>query len=182
MEERGFITNRRGMRLFYALHTAADARSVWIFCNPFLEEKVFSHSVYVEFARFLASHGHTVVRFDYEGDGDSEGDLLDADLDGWVSDAEDITQALRPKIDGLAVNLFGLRFGAVVAALAAERIAARGMLLWDPVLNGERYFDECLKINLTTQLSTYKKVIDDRKQMLARLHNGGTWAGACMNR
>jgi hypothetical protein len=174
VEERGFITNRRGKRLFHALHMPAESASAWIFCNPFLEEKVFSHSVYVEFARFLSSNGHAVIRFDYEGDGDSEGDIRDMDLASWTSDAEDMAGVMRSRIPDVPLNFFGLRFGAIVAALATRGAGGRGMLLWDPVLEGERYFDECLKINLTTQLATYKKVVDDRKQMLARLRDGGT--------
>jgi uncharacterized protein len=40
------------------------------------QTRIGSHRLYIQLARFLCSHGFAVFRFDYEGMGDSEGDLV----------------------------------------------------------------------------------------------------------
>ena len=171
-EERGFFTNRRGRRLFYAMHGGQNGRPAWVFCNPFLEEKVFSHPVYINFARRLSEEGWPVLRFDYEGDGDSEGDYRKIGLREWVDDVEDAISFVRGRYSSKSVNLFGLRLGAGIACLAAKKIACTNLLLWEPVVDGRDYFQECLRLNLTTQLATYRKVVEDRKQLMAKLNDG----------
>ena len=171
-EERGFFTNRRGRRLFYAMHGGQSDRPAWVFCNPFLEEKVFSHPVYINFARKLSAEGWPVLRFDYEGDGDSEGDYRKIGLREWVDDVEDAISFVRGRHFAKTVNLFGLRLGASIACLAAKKNACTNLLLWEPVMDGRDYFQECLRLNLTTQLATYRKVVEDRKQLMAKLNDG----------
>jgi exosortase A-associated hydrolase 2 len=173
-EERGFFTNRRGRRLFYAMHGGQNDRPAWVFCNPFLEEKVFCHPVYINFARRLSKEGWPVLRFDYEGDGDSEGDYRTIGLREWVDDVEDAISLVRSKHPSRSVNLFGLRLGASIACFAAKKSACTKLLLWDPVVDGRDYFQECLRLNLNTQLSTYGKIVEDRKQLMAKLNDGKT--------
>lgn len=173
-EERGFFTNRRGRRLFYTVHGGQSNKPAWVFCNPFLEEKVFSHPVYINFARRLSKEGWPVLRFDYEGDGDSEGDCRTIGLREWVDDVEDAISLVRGKHSAKSINLFGLRLGADIACLAAKKNACTNLLLWEPVVDGHNYFQECLRLNLATQLTTYNKVVEDRKQLMAKLNDGKT--------
>lgn len=174
MEERGFFVNRRGQRLYYCLHRAQGAKRGWVFCNPFLEEKVFSHPVYVSFARRLAAQGEAVLRFDYAGDGDSEGELPAVGIEDWIADIVDAAALLREKAPVDAVGLFGLRLGADLALRAAQATRAQRALLWEPIADGSAYFQECLRINLTTQLAVHKKVVENREQMMERLRSGDT--------
>jgi pimeloyl-ACP methyl ester carboxylesterase len=174
VEERGFLSNRRGRKLFYAVHGDPASRCAWLFCNPFLEEKNFSQSVYVTWARRIADEGGLAVRFDYEGDGDSEGTGETVGLRDWVDDAVAVAEFIRTQFRPEYIYLFGLRLGGSVACLAAQQVACAGLLLWDPVIKGEPYFQDCLKINLTTQLATYKRVTVGRKQLLERFAAGET--------
>jgi alpha/beta superfamily hydrolase len=125
VEERGFFSNRRGRRLYYAFHGSPAVTTLWVFCNPFLEEKTFAHPVYVHFARHLAGLGNAVLRFDYEGDGDSEGETVDASLGHWRDDVEDALAFATARAKPSEVVLFGLRLGAAAAVLAAERCGIR---------------------------------------------------------
>lgn len=174
METRGFFENRRGRRLYFAAHGDAGAREAWVFCNPFLEEKVFSHPVYVAFARRLAGEGGFALRFDYEGDGDSEGEVSHLSLAEWGDDLADACAFARERFRAQSVSLFGLRLGAALAWLRADEVRAERLLLWDPMVNGAAYFQECLRLNLTTQLATYKKIVENREQMMQRLEGGET--------
>ena len=73
-----------------------------------------------------------MVRFDYNGTGDSAGGSSDARLAAWMATARAALALLRRH--GLAdVCLVGMRFGAMLAAAVAER--DRGvdqLVLWDP--------------------------------------------------
>lgn len=173
-EQRGFFENRRGRRLFFAAHGARTAGRVWLFCNPLLEEKTFSHGVYVHLARTLAARGEFVLRFDYEGDGDSDGEYDALGMSDFATDVVDACAWVQSSF-GLTVSaLFGLRFGAAVAARAADAGECRQLLLWEPVESGAQYLDDCLKLNLTTQLSTFKRVVEGRPKMRERLARGDT--------
>lgn len=174
MEKRGFFPNRRGQRLFFCAHGNTQNGVGWIFCNPFLEEKTFTHSVYVALARRLAAEGHFVMRFDFTGDGDSEGDLSAIGLGDWVDDVVDASAYARDAFGLTQPRLFGLRLGAGVALLAAAAVRAVQVLAWEPIARGATYFQECLMFNVTTQLATYKRVREDRKALRERLGRGQT--------
>jgi hypothetical protein len=169
----GFFMNRRGRRLFHALHGGQDGVA-WIFCNPFLEEKNDAHSVYVTFARALASADTTVLRFDYEGDGDSDGSGGAVGLRDWVDDVADAAAWVRRERGATHIGLFGLRLGGTIATLAARAAGAAAVLLWQPIVDGEPYLQECLRYNLATQVAVYKKVRYDRAALVKQLESGGS--------
>lgn len=172
----GFFDNRRGTRLFYAEdlpagHTRADA--AWLICSPILEEKNVAHGAWVTLGRALAAAGVRAFRIDYEGHGDSDGDTAALGLDAWVDDVCDA--AARLQADGVRrLTLFGCRAGALIAARAAARTGAERLVVWCPVLAGADHVQDLLRLNLTTQLSVYKKVQHDRDAMVASLAAGGT--------
>jgi pimeloyl-ACP methyl ester carboxylesterase len=151
--------------------------------HPFGEEKLWAHRIYVVFARALAQRGIPVLRFDYTGAGDSSGDTAQAGIDTYLEDlgsAVDALQKRAPRAE--RISLVGLRFGGALAALFAERARAAGtharvtqapLVLWDPVLDGENYIQELLRINLSTQLSVYGKVRESREQLIDRVRQGG---------
>jgi esterase/lipase len=173
VERRGFFTNRRGRRLFYAYH-GEPGRFTWIFCNPMLEEKINAHPVYVGLARNFAQNNASVIRFDYEGDGDSEGELASVGVEQWVNDAQDMARFAQTEFGATALGFFGIRLGGAIATLAAEGLACKQILIWEPIINGQSYFQDCLKSNLATQFSLYKKIVENRDQLIEKLNAGGS--------
>ena len=171
----GYFANRRGARLF-AVEEGPDAggsASAWILCSPILEEKNVAHGALVTLGRALASAGITAVRFDYEGHGDSDGDTATTGLAEWTDDVCDVVEHVRA--DGATrVALMGCRAGALIAAAAAARVGADQLLCWCPVYRGADHLNEILRLNLTTQMSVYKKVQHDRDALIATLAGGGT--------
>ena len=95
-----------------------------------------------------------------------------------TSNLDDIDTAidlLKERTETDAVGLFGLRLGATEAALAAERRAdVSTVVLWQPVVDGTRYMQELLRINLSTQLAVFGAVTKDREALVATMHEGRT--------
>jgi len=163
--------------LFGVLHqpAAESTRPGFVFCHPFGEEKLWAHRVYVTFARALAADGHPVLRFDYMGNGDSGGSFSQSSLASAIADVRAATDELRRRTGPRPVSLLGLRLGATVASLVAEDLTGLDrLILWAPIVDGARYMQELLRINLTTQLAVYKEVRRDREALVADMRAGET--------
>ena len=134
-------------RLFGILHPAAPqetGRAGVVLCNPFGQEAVRAQRAFRVLAERLSRAGHAVLRFDYYGSGDSMGDDLDADLDGWAADLRAADKELRTR-DGAGQTIWlGMRLGGAVALRGAEQGSPANLMrliLWDPVIDGGRYLD-----------------------------------------
>ena len=126
-----------------------------------------------QFARRLVAEGFAVLRFDGEGEGDSEGESAETGLVEWAQDTVDAVVFLRER--GVErVSLFGCRLGAGVAAMAATEISVETLLLWCPVTDGSAYLQEIFRYNIVAQLSAFQKVVTNRDEMVERIQNGGT--------
>jgi exosortase A-associated hydrolase 2 len=176
MAEDPFFFTREDAHLFAMLHSPAGAAhaTAFVMSHPFGEEKLWSHRVFVSTARALAARGHAVLRFDYMGAGDSSGLTPDTSLDSHLADLRAAVRELRRRVPNVQrVGLIGLRLGATFAALVAEAGECDGpLVLWDPVVDGEAYFQELLRINLSTQLAVYGKVQETREVLQEKIRAG----------
>jgi pimeloyl-ACP methyl ester carboxylesterase len=93
-------------------------------------------------AEELAGRGHTVMRFDYDGTGDSAGDQWDRDrITAWRESARHAVAELR-RMGCAQITLVGVRLGATLALLDAKSLAADRLVAWAPVVSGRRYAKE----------------------------------------
>lgn len=184
MVETPFFFQRETVRLFGVLHEPQGAaRSAFVLSHPFAEEKLWSHRVFVSIARALAQRGHAVLRFDYTGAGDSSGSTAEVNVDTHLDDLSAAVAFLNARLPELhSIGMIGLRLGATVCALFAERAAASDqhsrvriapLVLWEPVVDGESYFQEILRSNLSTQLAVYGKVVESREALQEKMRAGG---------
>lgn len=180
MEQAGFFKSG-DRQLFGVLHAPASPDPLgFVMSHPFGEEKLWAHRVFVSFARALAARGHAVLRFDFTGAGDSGGELSATTLESHISDLEAAVAHLSATVPSVKrIGLVGLRFGATIAALAAERaahgpgpVAGAPLVLWDPLTDGDAWLGEMLRSHLSTQLAVHGKVIENRDALRARIRNG----------
>jgi exosortase A-associated hydrolase 2 len=169
-----------GVRLYGVYHQPAHtakrpAKKPYVICHPFAEEKLWAHRVLVTFARRLAERGHPVLRFDYLGNGDSEGDFAGSSLDTCLAGASAGVDLLRHRSGCATVGVLGLRFGASVACLLAERRTdVAEVVMWAPIVDGARYMQELLRTNLATQMAVFREIRVDRAMLTEQLQSGGT--------
>ena len=165
-------------RLFGVLHEPSnDLRTLpgFVFCHPLAEEKLWAHRVFVSFARALAALGHPVLRFDYMGNGDSDGEFSESTLESMQDDVRSAIAQLAGHTQSRRVSLLGLRLGATIASLVAESAPeVERLILWAPIIDGNRYMQESLRSNLTTQMATYKEIRQDREAMVSAMQQGAT--------
>ncbi len=174
--EQPFFFSRGGRRIFGILHHAAvpaDPPTAVVVCAPLFEEKLHAHRVLVQFARRAAAEGRHVLRFDYYGDGDSEGAFEDATLSSRLADIETAVDEARLVFGVRRVVLVGLRLGATLAS-AALPVLGRDTtaVLWAPVLDAGEYVYDLLRANLSTQLVTHKKILFSRGELVQQLEAG----------
>lgn len=173
-EEPFFFSGER-CRLFGVLHRPkiSPTRGCFVFCHPFAEEKLWTHRVYVSFARELADRGHWVLRFDTTGNGDSEGELSTTTVESSLADIGSAIEILKKRTEASEVSLLGMRLGATLAAATADRRKdIDRLVLWEPVVDGGRYMQEILRSNLATQLAVYGKVVETRDDLVAKMKAG----------
>lgn len=168
-----FFRNRDGRRLFSVLHEAdsnASRDRAVVFCAPLFEEKLWSHRVLVNFARFLATRGISSLRFDYFGDGESEGRFEQASVRSRIADVDDAVAHCRQLTGAAQVYVHGLCYGATLgtcAALANDVVA--GAVAWAPVMDGERYAGELLRAHLSAQMVVHRKIVHDREALVRQI-------------
>jgi len=105
--------------------------------HGFTGNKTEAHRLFVHVARSLSEYGFIVLRFDFRGSGDSDGEFEDMTLPGEVSDAERALTFLlrRRNIDRDRVGVIGLSMGGRVAAiLASKDKRVKFAVLYSPAL------------------------------------------------
>ncbi len=176
MNEKPFFFPNGSYKLFGVLHEPKNDSTGegFVFCHPFAEEKLWSHRVFVNFARALAKLGYTVLRFDYMGHGDSQGKFEEASIDTRLSDIHCAIHILKANFKNtLKINLLGLRLGSTLCALAAEADSSvNRLILWEPIINGDRYMREILRAHIVYQTAVYKEVRYNREALIKKLKMG----------
>jgi alpha/beta superfamily hydrolase len=131
-------------RLYGVYHPSAkSSRHAVLLCYPGMQEYNAAHWVFRRLATTLAREGHHVLRFDYFGTGDSDGNSDAVTPESAVADLHVAARELRDLSRARELSLVGLRLGATCAALAcAAGLAARRLLLWEPVILGTEYVRE----------------------------------------
>ncbi|MGE3512979.1 MAG: alpha/beta fold hydrolase [Vicinamibacterales bacterium] len=177
MTETPLLFGSAGEELFGMFHeppTRASTTGV-VLCHPFGEEKLWAHRVFVAFAREMARRGVPVLRFDYRGNGDSAGDFAATSVSTAVADTQRAIALLEDRAGVSRVVLAGLRFGAIVASQVAElRDDVDALLLWAPIVDGSKYIQELLRINLSTQMAVYREIRFERPALVEEMRAGRT--------
>jgi len=118
------------------------ARAGVVLCPPLGIEGRRAHVAYRVLAAALARRGFLVLRFDYDGTGDSVGS--DADPDRVAAWTASIRQAVRFVEHAGATRrvVVGMRVGATIAVNAELAGGLEALVLWDPCTSGGRFVRE----------------------------------------
>ena len=112
-----------------------------VFCPPLGYEAVCAHRTLRSAALRATGAGHATLRFDYDGSGDSSGaDEDPARLGAWLDSIDAAITMLRERAGVSGICLWGMRMGATLAALAAQRRGdVDALVAVAPVIAGRQY-------------------------------------------
>lgn len=143
VEIREAITlENHGEKIFGILHRPLHSQRVpaIVICPGFAGNKCGKFRMFVTLAKELAKQGIAVLRFDYRGAGDSEGEFSDITLEGKISDTLKCLDFLAhdPQMDASRLGILGRSLGGAIAVLAARRFEIiRSLVLWAPVFRSD---------------------------------------------
>lgn len=147
-----FLETPAGRRFCLHYPTQAEARACVVYLHPFAEEMNKSRRMAAMTARRMAQAGVAVLQIDLHGCGDSAGDFSDASWASWLVDVGHTVAWMRNHY-GQSPILWGCRLGGLLAAAyAASDAACQRLLLWSPVLNGEQFLVQFLRLKVANQM------------------------------
>ncbi len=129
--------------LFGAYHPAAgqSKRHAVLFVGPLLNESMRPHAALRLMAESIAAKGYDVLRFDYSGMGNSEGDLAQIGLDDWQQDTEFAAKELLRLSGASQLSSVATRFGAHFATCLSQAMPISHGVFWDPVFSGRQWHE-----------------------------------------
>ncbi len=174
--EQPFFFENNCYKIFAILHSPKIKilNKAFLFCYPFGFEGDTCRRIYANFARRLALKGFYILRFNYMGTGDSSGNFKDSTIETHISDITKAIYILREKSGVQEIGILGMRLGATLAGLAAINTEAKveHLILWDPIINVRKFFDDGFRQAITFQTVLFQKIFIDRKQIIDKLLSG----------
>jgi hypothetical protein len=165
VEIREAITlENEGEKIFGILHRPLHSQHVpaIVICPGFAGNKCGKFRMFVTLGKELAKLGIAVLRFDYRGAGDSEGEFQDITLEGKVSDTLKCLSFLArdPQIDSSRLGLLGRSLGGAIAVLAAGRFQMiKSLALWAPVFRSDPWRELWESFSSNQQLDQAKQEV-----------------------
>jgi alpha-beta hydrolase superfamily lysophospholipase len=133
-----------------AAGNAARALGV-VLCNPVGDDLIRAHRTLRHMAEDLAAVGLPVLRFDFDGTGDSAGDERDPGrVAAWREDVRLAVSEIKQRAGVDRIALVGLKLGGTLAAAAAEAMAQTtaaidALVLWGAQETGSAFVSEMTK-------------------------------------
>jgi exosortase A-associated hydrolase 2 len=135
--------------LYHSPEGSTQIRGAFVYVHPFAEEMNKSRRMAALQARAFAKAGFAVLQIDLFGCGDSSGEFGEASWELWKDDVLAASSWLEART-GIVASLWGLRLGAllVLDVAATSNRNLDGLLLWQPVINGEQFLTQFLRMRL----------------------------------
>ena len=124
-------------KLFGILHISEEEKSPGIILfHGFTGNKCESHFIFTKLARRLCKEGFSVLRFDFYGCGDSEGNFEEMTLFTEMKDGEKAFEYINSLdfIEKDKIGVLGISMGAIIAVYTASKFnQIKGLCLWSPL-------------------------------------------------
>jgi len=144
-EEAAFVGAGEEELFCVVYHPVSIPRGGIVICCSLLAEQLKLYRTEVLAARAFASRGFAVIRYHYRGMGHSGGVTESTTLASMLDDTVRAAEFLAERTGGHSVTFCGARWGGLLAGLAASRSSDSSLVMWEPVVDGERYFREALR-------------------------------------
>ena len=168
-----FFPRAHDSRRLYGCLFGGKSERAYLLCGGFAGEFEVFRSHLSHLARRLAASGAAVLRFDYLGYGDSDGEFVDASIDTMCEDTLTAIDVLKAKSGAQRVGIMGLRLGATVATLVAEgRDDIDRLVLWEPIVKPWDDLYAELRQTLSLQTVLFRDIRVTREQIVENVLAG----------
>ncbi len=127
-----------GSQLVGLLHSCQSDKII-IMCHGFKGDKIENKRLFVEAARAFAQENYNVLRFDFYGSGDSEGEFEDTLISTNIANLTDAVQFVKQK-GYKHIAVLGISMGAATVILTVNKIDVKAMILWSAVPDMKKVF------------------------------------------
>jgi len=169
-----FFYNKEGQYLYGCSYLPqANASDVGVVIVPPVgHERLRCYRECVSLARELAKNGYPVLRFDYRGEGESDGIFEESDVSSRLNDLTcSVAQLLH--ISGIKnVCLTGFRLGAVLSMMAASQLNIDRLVLCDPIVSTEAYVKNLIRTNIIMQRDYFGNISKKEEDLWKDLDDG----------
>lgn len=136
MEKQIIFDGSKG-KLFGVIHFSEKEKSPGVILfHGFTGNKCESHFLFTKFARRLCKEGISVLRFDFYGSGDSEGNFYEMTLESEMEDGVKAVEFMKSieRIDKEKIGVVGLSMGAVIGTFVSFKFPEiKAVALWSPL-------------------------------------------------
>lgn len=134
--QESFWLESRGSRMLCILEHSTHSNvgeNLVVLIHGFAGTKVEPHRMYKKLSKRLSDDGFTVLRFDFVGSGDSDGDFEDMTIRCEIEDSFNVIEYCRNKFNVKKLFIHGYSMGGCIASCVAASIENNGLVLWSPV-------------------------------------------------
>lgn len=146
-----FGQNRSCFGHFTSSQGLSQGKSVLIVPSIF-GEAIRSHRVVREITKSLVKQGYDVLRFDFDGDGNSCSQIRNTSVQDWIKNIQDGYDELIARSKAASVSVFAIRYGAGLSLIALRERSVKSFVLLDPLLSKETMHDAFVGPNPTTKV------------------------------
>lgn len=136
----------------------SEARGGIVICSALLAEHLKTYRTEVLAARAFAARGFAVARFHYRGTGHSGGVTETATVSTMLHDVAEASEYLSKLADVPLLAFCGVRWGALIGGLAAHSVPGAPLVLWEPVVDGTRYFRDIFRARQMSALTRGEQI------------------------
>lgn len=151
-----FFINKRSRQTYSVLQSPARENGLGILLVPPLgNEQRRCQRPFRGMMETLARDGYHLLRFDWQGTGNSSGSSSELrDLSAWQDDLQDAALKLKESVDD--IHLVSVRVGALISAsLPMNDLPIAASYHWDPVFSGQQWLDDMHQLQRGILVDTY---------------------------
>jgi pimeloyl-ACP methyl ester carboxylesterase len=138
---------------YYVYHKAPKPVAQVLLAGHFVMERLFAYAAWMRWARYLAEHNLSALRFDYRGCGESTGAFHHFTLRSWLEDCRAWHQFLRQQQPDLPIVLCGIGMGGLLMSNLFSEGLGDAMLLWSPSASGSDALRDTIIRRMATEMA-----------------------------
>jgi len=159
--------------VYYPPTVAPTRATALVTCHSFGLEHTVPARMLGLAARRAAMLGYPALVYHSRGHGDSAGDFAELTFETMVEDALAAAAQVAARSGARSIVWLGVRFGALVAAAASQRMPTTALALWEPAHRGNAFFRQLLRGLLFAQVARGHNSGATVDQLITRIEQEG---------